>query len=374
MKNFKTKLFAAAMAAPLAMSGMSVFATEGETTVTTATTAVIKKELTVPNGVTTPKATFKFNVTAKKVNSDEATSTNMPIIGEKKVEYSANDTAPDSTTGNTKVITKSTGDIFENVTFEHAGVYVYEVSEQANTYITATNETMAYDVDTYTLNVYVTEENGSYAIKSITYGDNKEDKVTADSIAFQNTYTKKTSTIVDPEDPNFDGMVIKNTVTGDLGDKTRDFSYVVTVTSNGVKPDGATLTKYNAKGQAQATTTDSPMTLKHGEYIVAAGYPVGSTYVAYQSHDAPGYNVAATYEGTPGSASAVDKNGNATTASTAGFSGIITDKEDAITVTNTKTGDVNTGNIINNMPFLGLIAVALGGFIAYIALKRRQNA
>lgn len=64
MKNFKTKLFAAAMAAPLAMSGMSVFATEGETT---ATTAVIKKELTVPNGVTTPKATFKFHVTAKKV-------------------------------------------------------------------------------------------------------------------------------------------------------------------------------------------------------------------------------------------------------------------------------------------------------------------
>lgn len=34
MKNFKTKLFAAAMAAPLAMSGMSVFATEGETTAT----------------------------------------------------------------------------------------------------------------------------------------------------------------------------------------------------------------------------------------------------------------------------------------------------------------------------------------------------
>lgn len=190
MKNFKTKLFAAAMAAPLAMSGMSVFATEGETTATTATTAVIKKELTVPNGVTTPKATFKFNVTAKKVNSDEATPTNMPTIREKKVEYSANDTAPDSTTGNTKVITKSTGDIFENVTFEHAGVYVYEVSEQANTYTTATNETMAYDVDKYTLNVYVTEENGSYAIKSITYGDNNEDKVTADSIAFQNTYKK----------------------------------------------------------------------------------------------------------------------------------------------------------------------------------------
>lgn len=66
MKNFKTKLFAAAMAAPLAMSGMSVFATEGPaaTTEQQSTTApIIKNEFTMPEGTTVPEVTFTYSIT-----------------------------------------------------------------------------------------------------------------------------------------------------------------------------------------------------------------------------------------------------------------------------------------------------------------------
>lgn len=75
MKNFKTKLFAAAIAAPLAMSGMSVFAEgDDEASIT------VTKDLTAPKGAEKLDATFTMTGTLTKINEQEATDAEKQIL------------------------------------------------------------------------------------------------------------------------------------------------------------------------------------------------------------------------------------------------------------------------------------------------------
>ncbi|WP_297568766.1 hypothetical protein [uncultured Faecalibaculum sp.] len=362
MKNFKTKLFAAAIAAPLAMSGMSVFAEgDDEASIT------VTKDLTAPKGAEKLDATFTMTGTLTKINEQEATDAEKADTPSFSWTFNASkDSVTEKTdlaTDTTVTYTATSDNLLDNKTYSHAGVYTYEFKENQSVTETLdlTKETVTFDNNTFTVNVYVVEnETGGYEVKAATQAT---DTGKATSMTFANTYTRKGST--NPDDEDFDGMVIGNTVAGDLADKTKDFSYTLTLTDA-----DSTVTPDVKKGNTVITPVNGVYTfvLKHGETVTVSGVSTGSTYSVTQNQVQP-YTTTATYDTEEPIALPTINDVTRT------VSGNVTAKKDIINYKNTYDNKtVPTGNIINNMPFLGLIAVALGGFIAYIALKRRQNA
>lgn len=89
--------------------------------------------------------------------------------------------------------------------------------------------------------------------------------------------------------------------------------------------------------------------LKHGDTIHIANLPYGVTYTVTETA-AAGYTTTST--GDHGTISAVDQ--------TAAF-------------TNTKAGSIDTGVVLNNMPYILVLAVLAAGVAVFIIRKRRED-
>lgn len=140
-KTFLKKLVTASIAAVTALSvfrGLPTFADEnsdatamsnGETNAQVS----INKVLNIAEGITTPYAHFTFTFKPKTGNSNngvpyETVNATNGQIADKTVDYSGTDVLSSGQTS----IKKNTGNIFENVTYTHAGEYVYTVAEKQN--------------------------------------------------------------------------------------------------------------------------------------------------------------------------------------------------------------------------------------------------
>jgi len=358
MKNFKTKLFAAAMAAPLAMSGMSVFATEGPaaTTEQQSTTApIIKNEFTMPEGTTVPEVTFTYSITKSPASTGDFT---YPEISEKTITYTATDKNPTTLTKTTPLFTD--GD------FTSAGIYEFDVTQTFSQLQDLTGFEQKLNANTEKavnkVRVYVknTDKGGLACTYTVQNGNEKQSfGEDGPVLTYKNNYSK---TKVDEENGAF---TLGQTVTGDMGDKNRDFSYLVTLTA----PENAGENPFAGKiGDDDVTSnvTNKKFMMKADESakIKLIKAPVGST-ITITAQNAGDHTT--TYK---------EGNTNLTTGDSKEYTYKVTEAGLQLIVNQHKELGTTPimGNIINNMPFLGLIAVALGGFIAYIALKRRQNA
>lgn len=393
MKHRFAKVLSAVLALVMCMAmGTTAFAANSTGSETTPATATIVKELQIPGGTTTPAATFTFTATSA--------TTDAPEIASKSVTYSAADTAADG-----KLY--KTIDLFENVTFSHAGEYVYTVKETSGTYTAGDKETMTYSAAEYKLTVVVKNgENGPY-IAEIAAQQMKDDagtdittqtKVdpnptdssnpTSGGVRFVNTYVKGGS-IVKPDPENPEGpdktdpadalMTIAKTVTGDIGDMVTPFKFTVSASNPSLVPETDQTVKariYNADstyGNDIIIGSNTEVSLAHGQKLVFLNLYAGAT-VSFKEADAIAiekYNV-----------SAVVKNGNADAEScdkeTVTSTGItvmpVSENKASATVTNNLESTTPTGVIINNLPFIMMIVVAAAGFVAYIAAKRRRSA
>lgn len=386
MKNFKTKLFAAAMAAPLAMSGMSVFATEATKNVTIQKTynVPVGAKLTGTDGDKSFDQTFDFEVTP--------ITTGAPAItGDLSVEATKDTYARENTYTASKDITSYFTTAFNG--HKSAGIYDYKISETAgdlavtettgdNTVGTVTTTSnLTYATNTYLARVYVANDNtgdGTHINNIVLYNGESADegkKVISDkdgnvNAAFTNTLTQ-TQTINPGDDITAKGLSVTNGVTGNLADKKKDFGYSLKFTA----PDGENGTITGLIKRQDGTTKNvnftsgaaSTISLKHGESFALTSAPAGTNYEIVHTDSDTNYTLISTnVDGTPTPSVSADKKT---------VTGVVPMDKLAVSFTNEYSNEtIPTGNIINNMPFLGLIAVALGGFIAYIALKRRQNA
>jgi len=121
----------------------------------------ITKTLRLPIGTITPTATFNFLAERVTVDGNPGTTANMPSLNNLTVSFSPPDVdqnAPDA--NNIMTITKPTGNIFAGVTFPHAGIFVYEITEIPNTNPSIDDpdnihEWLNYSGAKYTLTVYV---------------------------------------------------------------------------------------------------------------------------------------------------------------------------------------------------------------------------
>mgnify|MGYP004476052087 CR=1 FL=1 len=282
------------------------------------TTATLAKVVTVTNdGTKMPGQTFSFEVGKVSVTDAAAdvTLANMPVPTVDSVTYAEGESGSKTLTINLPEYTS-------------VGVYTYTITENAGS-----TAGMVYDTASRTLKVTVVNgtTEGTFAVAgTVLVGtDNKK------SDSFNNEYQAGS-------------LEITKTVTGNLGDKSKDFTFTVTLNA----PEGKTVSstiKVAGRDASFVSGQTYTFTLKHGESYTFGNLPYGVTYeVVEADYTAAGYTTTKTGDtGTIGAAT-----------QTAAF---INDKND---------GNLDLGVSMDSLPYI-LMLVVVGAAVVVIATRKK---
>lgn len=368
--------------------------------------AKIVKVLQYANGITEPDDQFNFTFTKVSVDDEttNAAKKTMPNLtaavafGDETGKYT------DTSTKGMKSVYKQSDNIFEGVTFPHAGVYVYKVTEDGTD---AKGYGMDYSEAVYTMRVYVKNGvNGTY-VASVTAEKTVDDDGTvlndgekvdptpdddptdgiSNKFAFVNVFTKKggsvgsdNTNIPDPIPGETDNaypeylekiasLVIDKTVAGDYGDKTKEFLFKLMLTSSptsNVKKYTATIyTRGEATGKKVTFTVGESKEFKlaDNQMLIFEDLPAGTTYKISE-------NTLANYTTT----TQVIQNGEESSSGSVVTDILVGEKDNYTRYTNTfKDNTVTpTGIIINNLPFIIMIVLAGAGILFFVISRRRK--
>ena len=352
-------------------------------------TVVLTKEFNVPQGVAVPTDGFTF--TAAPVTDsgeDYLVTSGHPAINFGTISFSDASRVSES---DTKLVDTKSVDL-GSLSYPKAGLYEWTITEDS----TGGNEDITYASESYTLRVYVKNGENGTEVDMITVEPEGGEKIDAsqpdddpsddadndgedgndgNSFRFVNNY--KTDEVT--ENPSDEGdtekgaFELSKAVTGDYGDKTLKFKFVVNVTLPEVLPAGKTAADY-ASGTQTFGDDDGFVEIADGETFRIQTLPVGTTITvkeAASEHYTPSFE--GKHTGATGTAEAFD--GSAAENSELATATIVVGKTGAYVAYTNDFDDTSvtpTGIVINNLPYVLLIGIALGGIILF-AKKRRYE-
>ena len=320
------KLLSIGLAAMLAFGlATTSFAEEaGDVTTPTDGTVTIHKVYKLENaGTKSPAETFTLEQDGKgRVTNGDATE--APALGTiTGATYEEGAATVSGTTGDITVALPE---------YTNVGVYEYTLKEVDGT----TAGVTYYDKGIKLVVTVVNDNNGKLRIAAVhteSTGEAKSDK-------FPNTYKAGE-------------LDVSKTVIGNLGDKNKYFEFKVTLTGENGKTYRDSYAVTGGSNTANPSTIkigeETTFLLKHGDTITIANLPYDVTYTVTETA-AEGYTTEKT--GADGTISAADQ--------IAAF-------------TNTKNGSIDTGVVLNNMPYILVLAVLAAGVAVFIIRKRRQD-
>lgn len=324
MKRTK-KLLAGIIAATMMLSMSTTAFAEPGSAQPAGDTITIYKNYSVSEGTAAPDESFTFDVVLDShANVGGTPVTTLPTV-----------TAADYNGTTEKMALTVTLPEYGNV-----GEYIYKISEKAGNTAGVT-----YDEKAIYLKVTVVREDGALKCYTAVHkGEAAGAKVAADDSSFENTYTAGT-------------LNVKKTVTGNMGDQTKEFTFNVKFTN----PEGKVV---NSDVSANiAGTVDDDFTyagasdedgytfqLAHDETAIFSNLPAGVTYVVTEAEaNEDGYET--TYDNEEG---------------------IITEGSQNVIVTNEKGSDeIDTGINMDSMPYILIFAGVV--VIAAVMIVRRRR-
>lgn len=301
---------------------VSVFAEQTNSYTDQETVTINKKYTLTNNGTTSPRETFTLTQVDKKVTDGDATE--APNLG--TITGATYDAGEATVDGTTAAIT------IQLPTYTNVGVYEYTLKEVAGT----TAGVSYFSGNIKLVVTVINGDNGKLRVAGVhteTEGGTKSDIIT-------NTYSAGT-------------LNVSKTVNGILGDKTKYFEFNVTLTGENGKTYASS---YNVDGGSNENNPGTieigePTTfyLKDDETISIGNLPYGVEYtVTENDYREAGY-----------------------TTTTTGDTGTIDKPSQTAAFTNTKGGTVDTGIYLNNLPYLGALAIVLVAAVVLIRRRRR---
>lgn len=246
------------------------------------------------------------------------------------------------------------------VTWPSVGIYTYDVKQVAGTTagVTYSNVTARLKVTVARDETISDESANKYYVAFVSLAlDEDGNGIPGQKTAeFVNTYSAGS-------------LDVKKVVTGNLGDQTKDFNVTVTFTA----PAGLSVNseiKYTDDGEEKtivpskwngaegaSKTASVVIDLKHNETVTFTNIPYGVTYTVVEddyTSEAMGKYDEADY-----TFSDPDKE--------------IDSSSDTVTITNTKESPVDTGIVLDSLPYVLLIAIAVVGVVIFTSRKRSHR-
>lgn len=328
------KLISGVLALGLAMSmGLTAFA-ETSDNYTDASTATLKKSYEAANAETTsPEETFAFSaLTCTNVEgaASSITKENAPVPTIGSVEFGVGAAGSTAEVGNVTITLPE---------YTSVGIYTYSFNE-----IAGKTAGVTYNTNNFKLVVTVINGTGDNLLRvagvhAETAGGEKTD-------TFTNTYSAGS-------------LSVTKEVTGNFGDKSKEFSVDVTFKAPEGKTVASTISyevgtqKYTIEPSEFVNgTVTKTITVKHGSTVTFTNIPYGVTYsVAEQTSSSTGYKVS--YDS--------NQNGTISTAS-------VTTK-----ITNNKGTTPDTGVSLDSLPYIMMLAIAGVGLVVFAAKKRSMR-
>lgn len=351
LKKFFAGVVAAAMM--LTVGATAVFADVGTTTPVTNDgngTFTITKKYTVANENTfAPAETFKLEQTDKS-GKQMSVSYDGKVPDLKTVTGESN-----GIVGVVNFATESSNEQTENFTiglpkYDGVGVFTYTLEE-----VSATNAGILNDGRTFTVTVYATQGNdGIETGVTVHEGTSKGTKVTSINNKFQ-----------------AGALTIHKDVKGSMGDKAYQFPFTVTLSS--AKPvtatlrvNGETSTVKFEKASEDATeyTATVPFKLSNDGNYTISNIPYDVTYTVSEDGETNGkLTVGSDENAVEYNVKYSDNNGSKVEGATA-----------TVNVTNTAGNAlIDTGVILDNAPYIALLAIVAIGGVALMLNKRRRD-
>ncbi len=316
----------------------------------------LRKDLNVADGVdisTVNQFVFEF---ASLKDSEGADS---PAIANQTVTVGAQEN--DLATGAICL-----GDFITIGMFSHAGEYSWTVTEKQDTPAApaANNAVLTMDQSSYTLRVYVINgADGKLAFDGLTVEKNGAKVDPTETPTHQKSEFLFENTLKEVVD---DALTVTKTISGTYGNKEKTFPVTVKIEIPSAKvaskddvvvAEGATVT------WTSDTTATVTANLADGGKIEFKKLPAGTTFTVSEKQ-ASEYKSMIT--------------GSVKTEDTAYVAGDRTDvagngpivKKEAVSIDNQRDDLVPTGVIIDNLPYVLLVLVAVAG-VAYLALKKK---
>ena len=351
----KRKFGALLLAATMIM-GMSTTALAANTVPSVGTgtadspaTVSITKDFEMAEGLSIPTVTFNFK--AEKVTQDAPDATIQSI------SYGESDSKGNAADGK-YTISKNAAISFGD--FSHAGEYTYTITETKGNVAGIT-----YSEEKYTLRVQVAnKQKGGFFVKNIT-ANKGTDGNKVDKILFTNTYRKNAS------------LVIEKNTTGDSADKTKQFDFTITFTKSATEDSlgefvGTVTRKGNTTEEVTCKDGTANFTLADGEKLTFANIPAGTKYKVTEKGEKDGYtaSVKVTDNGTQGEViNGTDENDLVSSEN----GNYIGEKDNKVEFENKYNEVPITGIILNNLPFILMIGVAVLAFGTLAILKKRRK-
>ena len=362
LKKFFAGVLAAAMM--LTVGATAAFATEGNNQpegVTTKSMIVaengvanftLTKKLVVAEGTAPQKMTFNFTVSGH--DADVAKGAKAGTLGKDfttqpsvTFEKTGDDQFTAATTAYSQDFSIDLVKLLGN-NYNKVGKYAYTISENKTNIPGITKDAHEYEMIVSVVNKQkdnLTSETG-YGYYVAMY-NSEGTKVPAE---FSNTY-------------NSYSLKVEKTVKGDFGDLNQEFTFVITLgkangmdnnyanaTVNSTNPDnndGAWT--WTAEGKAQ-----KEVTLKHNQTATISNLPVGVTYtVTEKDADAEGWVYTTTGEVETATAINAEKN--------------------EVTIINDHKGVPDMGVVLDNAPYIAMLAIVAIGGVALMLNKRRRD-
>lgn len=360
LKKFFAGVLAAAMM--LTVGATAAFATNTTESMIVAddngvANFTLTKKLMVAEGTAPQKMTFDFTVSGHVADADKGAKagtvggefTTQPSVTFEKTgneQFTVNTYSQDFSIDLVKLL----GDNYNKV-----GKYAYTISE---------NETkipgITKDAHTYEMIVTVVNKKNTDLDNNTGYGyyvgmyDADGNKVPAE---FTNTY-------------NSYSLEVKKTVQGNFGDLGDTFTFYITLGGADGKDNNyasATVTVSDAANAANGKTWtigggQQTVTLKHGQTIIVSNLPVGVTYTVTEKKT-----------NDDGTAWVYDTTGEAVAINDVLPSITDNNNENKVEIVNKHEGTPDMGVVLDNAPYIAMLAIVAIGGVALMLNKRRRD-
>lgn len=369
LKKFFAGVLAAAMM--LTVGATAAFATEDNNQTEGVTTKsmivaengvanfTLTKKLVVAEGIAPQKMTFDFTVSGHVADADKGAKagtvggefTTQPSV---TLEKTGNEQFTASTTAYSQDfsidLVKLLGDNYNKV-----GKYAYTISEKETKIPGITK-----DAHTYEMIVTVVNKKNTNLDNNTGYGyyvgmyDAEGNKVPAE---FTNTY-------------NSYSLEVKKTVQGNFGDLGDTFTFYITLGGADGKDNNyasATVTVSDVANAANGKTWtigggQQTVTLKHGQTIIVSNLPVGVTYTVTEKKT-----------NDDGTAWVYNTTGEAVATNDVLQSITTNNNENKVEIVNKHEGTPDMGVVLDNAPYIAMLAIVAIGGVALMLNKRRRD-